>query len=314
MATIRKRGSGWQAIVRRKGYPAQSATHDTKFEAEEWARDIEARIRLGKHQRRARMTVRQALDRYLRDHSAYKKSAREEGYRIQYLREADFADLDLSEAKGSHFTAFKKGRLRAGAAEATVRLDLALISNMYTVARKEWGFEGLHNPISDVTLPRPQNERDRRLEPGEEEALLAVMDEDMTRLVIWLLETAMRRSEAAGLHDTHITGNVALLEDTKNGTSRRVPLSTRALAQIKGRKGKLFPYSPVTMSHKFKAACRAAGINDLRLHDLRHEATSRLFEKRFGIMEVAAITGHKDLKMLKRYTHLRAEDLAKRLG
>ncbi len=61
-------------------------------------------------------------------------------------------------------------------------------------------------------------------------------------------------------------------------------------------------------------AVRRAGIEDLRFHDLRHEATTRLFEQGLNIMEVASITGHKDLRMLRRYTHLKAEDLAKKLG
>ena len=65
---------------------------------------------------------------------------------------------------------------------------------------------------------------------------------------------------------------------------------------------------------EFKRARDRAGITDLRFHDLRHTATTRLFERGLGIMEVASITGHEDLKMLKRYTHLRAEDLVERLG
>ena len=61
-------------------------------------------------------------------------------------------------------------------------------------------------------------------------------------------------------------------------------------------------------------AIRRAVIENLRFHDLRHEATTRLFEKGLNIMEVASITGHKDLRMLRRYTHLKAEDLARKLG
>ena len=68
------------------------------------------------------------------------------------------------------------------------------------------------------------------------------------------------------------------------------------------------------LAANFTIACRRAGIKDLRFHDLRHEATTRFFEKGFNPMEVATITGHKTLQMLKRYTHLRAEDLAKRMG
>ena len=61
-------------------------------------------------------------------------------------------------------------------------------------------------------------------------------------------------------------------------------------------------------------AIRRAGIEDLRFHGLRHEATTRLFEKELNIMEVVSITGHRDLRMLRRYTHLKAEDLARNLG
>ena len=76
----------------------------------------------------------------------------------------------------------------------------------------------------------------------------------------------------------------------------------------------LFTYTPRGLSGAFLRLCRKKGIVDLRFHDLRHEATSRLFEKGLNPVEVATITGHKDTKMLMRYTHLRAEDLVKRLG
>ena len=78
--------------------------------------------------------------------------------------------------------------------------------------------------------------------------------------------------------------------------------------------GKVYPLSPVALRGLWNSVCRRAGFIDLRFHDLRHEATSRFFEKGLNVMEVAAITGQKDLRMLQRYTHLRAEDLAKKLG
>ena len=76
----------------------------------------------------------------------------------------------------------------------------------------------------------------------------------------------------------------------------------------------IFSYKPRGLSGEFLKLCRRTGIDDLRFHDLRHEATSRLFEKGLNPVEVATITGHKDTKMLMRYTHLRAEDLVGRLG
>ena len=106
------------------------------------------------------------------------------------------------------------------------------------------------------------------------------------------------------------------MPDTKNGDSRTVPLSTKAVEVLK-RQSKhsdfLFQIRGDSVGKAFRRIRDRANIIDLRFHDLRHEATSRFFELGLPIMEVSAITGHKDLRMLKRYTHLRAEDLAKKL-
>ena len=75
----------------------------------------------------------------------------------------------------------------------------------------------------------------------------------------------------------------------------------------------LFSYSPNGVTGGFLKLCRKVGIHDLHFHDLRHEATSRVFEKGLNPVEVATITGHKDTRMLMRYTHLRAEDLVGRM-
>jgi integrase len=110
------------------------------------------------------------------------------------------------------------------------------------------------------------------------------------------------------------------LPNTKTDVPRTVPLSTTAIAALKNlgvqTEGRLFSLQGESISQAFERACEPhrANVNNIRFHDLRHEATSRLFEKGLNVMEVAAITGHKTLDMLKRYTHLRAEDLARKLG
>ena len=109
-----------------------------------------------------------------------------------------------------------------------------------------------------------------------------------------------------------------IVPDTKNGDPRMVPLSTTAAGILRDLPrridGKVWGVRADSITQAFDRACRRANIEDLRFHDLRHEATSRLFEKGLNLMQVAAITGHKTLQMLKRYTHLRVEDLAKLLG
>jgi integrase len=135
------------------------------------------------------------------------------------------------------------------------------------------------------------------------------------------LETAMRQGELVNLRWEHIdlTRRITYLPDTKNGEARTVPLSTAAIKVLhslpRSMTGQVFPgLTTEAVKRAFARAVRRAGIEDLRFHDLRHESTSRLFERGLNIMEVASITGHKDLRMLRRYTHLKAEDLARKLG
>nr|WP_226832489.1 site-specific integrase [Acidithiobacillus sulfurivorans] len=178
--------------------------------------------------------------------------------------------------------------------------------------------EGLRNPVLSVRKPSPGKARDRRLSPIEEKKLLGECTPSLKAIILFALETGMRRGEIRKMlwKDVDLNKCTAQLFDTKNGEDRTIPLSSRAVNVLKSLprniNGKVFPGADI--SHTFAAACKRAGIEDLRFHDLRHEATSRLFEKNLNPMQVAAITGHKTLQMLKRYTHLRAEDLAKLLG
>jgi integrase len=134
------------------------------------------------------------------------------------------------------------------------------------------------------------------------------------------LQTAMRQSELTGLRwdNVDLTRRVAVLAMTKNGERRAVPLSTRAveiLSELPKSESSLV-FGGVTseaVKRAFRRATHRAGLVDLRFHDLRHEATSRFFERNLNIMEVASITGHKTLQMLKRYTHFQAEELARKL-
>jgi integrase len=180
------------------------------------------------------------------------------------------------------------------------------------------------NPIAAVRKPKiGNNRRDRRLQGDEEKRLLSACreyGEPLPSIVTIALETGMRRGEIAGLlwQHVHLDRRVIHIPETKNGESRDVPLSSHAVSVLKALprniNGQVFNMRADSITQAFSRACKRAGIEDLRFHDLRHEATSRFFEMGLNPMQVAAITGHKTLQMLHRYTHLRAEDLAKMLG
>jgi integrase len=310
--------------VRRKGYPSVMKTFDTKAAAKRWARFVESEMDQGAYVSREEAentSFAEALDRYAQEITPRKKGARQEGDRIKVLAKHALAHRSLASIRGADIASYRDERLAAGKSPITVNNELILISHLFSTARKEWGMESLQNPVSNVRKPRLPPGRDRRLGGDEERQLLERAEYPMQELIVLALETGMRQGELLALSwpGIDLKRRTVSLADTKSGDARAVPLSRRAVQTVKSLPrrldGKLFPeLSASAVSHKFRALCRAAEIEGLRFHDLRHEATSRLFELGLNPMEVAAITGHKTLVMLKRYTHLRAEDLARKLG
>jgi integrase len=142
----------------------------------------------------------------------------------------------------------------------------------------------------------------------------------MQPLVIVAIETAMRRGEILGLHreHVHLDRRIAFLPITKNGQARYVPLSSRAAEIIRtlpdSPDGRLFPITVAAMEASFLKAVRRAGLSGLHFHDLRHTAASRMAKKLPNVIELASVTGHTSLQMLKRYYHPKAEELALKLG
>lgn len=242
---------------------------------------------------------------------------------------AEYRDYRLSTPSA------KTGKLLSG---NTVRLELALISHLFTVAIQEWGIGLPQNPVSMIRKPKKPRPRDQRITQNEEKRLLEECGKHSNPMLFWIvvlaLETGMRKSEILSLTCGQVDLNkrVLHLPETKNGTSRNVPLTRRAVqifleainhpvrpsdtdlifwgeAVWQGT-GQRKPYD---FSEAWEKARDEAGLSKLHFHDLRHEAVSRLVESGFGDQEVAAISGHKSMQMLKRYTHLRAKDLVFKL-
>ena len=341
MATLTKTDAGrWKAVIRRQGWPTNSKTWRTKRDAEDWARRTEDEMARGIYQNRApaeRMTLSGAIDRYLSDVTPTKKESTQkaEQAKARKLRAA-LGQYSLVAIAPDVVAAYRDQQLADGKSRDTVRLQLALLSHIFEIAIKEWRVGIWANPCRAVRTPKPGKARDRRVSQVEAEKLLSAAEgqsNPMLGLMIRLaLATAMRVGEIQRLRrrDVDLKRRTALLRNTKNNQSRTVPLSTEA-AQVlcaaldspvrpidcdlvffgePGRDGvrRGFQYSP-----GWKRATRDAGIVDLRFHDLRHEAVSRLVELGLGDQEVAAISGHRSMQMLQRYTHLRAEDLVRRL-
>ncbi|RME59315.1 site-specific integrase [Candidatus Parcubacteria bacterium] len=314
----------WQA--RR---PVVNRTFDKLSDAKTFELECRLKIQKGESlaQRKTSLVdepLRVILEKYLDEITPQKRSGLAR-YRslVRNLCNHRIADTPLSSIAPADVIAYRDSRLKA-VSEKTVRNELAFLSAVFSTALRDWGMEGLDNPVSRIRKPKAGRPRDRRLQPGEEEKLLSACkqyaDGMIYEIVVLALETAMRRGEIANLLWEHVNlrKRTVHLPETKTGEPRTVPLSSRAAAVLERLPrridGRVFGLTSDAIGRAFRRVCARAGIEGLRFHDLRHEATSRLFEKGLNPMQVAAITGHKTLQMLKRYTHLRAEDLAELLG
>jgi integrase len=350
MATLVKTPSGtWKAVIRKAGFPTTSKTFRTKRDAEDWSRRTEDEMVRGVFIQRGtaeRMTVTTALNRYLAEVSPTKResSAASDVKRSKSLiqalgkyslaaltpeiiakyRDDRLAGLDRKDANG-------KAKPKPRSAN-TVRLDLALLGHMFTVAIKEWGIGLTTNPVQSIRRPAPSAGRERRLSQDEEKRLLIAVDAHSNPMLGWIvriaLQTGMRSSEITTLRlgQVDLERRVVRLVDTKNTQPRTVPLTTIATELFNqavdnptrptetdliffgepGKDGQRRAYNFNKVWIKIK---EKIGLKDLRFHDLRHEAVSRFVEGGLSDQKVAAISGHKSMQMLRRYTHLRAEDL-----
>jgi integrase len=228
----------------------------------------------------------------------------------------------MASLTSSQVAQFRDRRLKIVGPQSVIH-ELNLLNRVLKTASMDWGISlpgGL--PTAQVRKPAKPRGRDRRVAEEEITAILEATESEELRTVITIaVETGMRRSELAALtcNEIDLKKQTAHLPKMKTDVPRTVPLSKAAIKSLRNfgvkKDGNVFAIRPESMSQAFERACEShrANIVGPRFHDLRHEATSRLFEKGLNVMEVAAITGHKTLDMLKRYTHLRAEDLAKKL-
>lgn len=326
MATIRKLRGRWQAQVRRRGLAPRARSFDTKADAERWARQLEAQVDragvLPDTRPAETTTLKQVLERYRDSVSVTKRSFVSEVARINALLRRDIVHRTLATLSSSDLATYRDQRLKT-VAPATVIRELNTISHAIDTARRDWAIHLADNPVKLVRRPKAPKGRTRRLGTDEEALLLKAADAGRNRymrpLIILAVETGMRRGELLGLtwENVDLDAGVAHLPLTKNGDSRDVPLSKRAretLAALGAAvKGRVIPLTGNAVRLSWERLVSRAGLADLHFHDLRHEAVSRLFEKGLGLMEVASISGHKELRMLQRYTHLRAADLVSKL-
>ena len=283
MASIRKFRGKFNVQIRRQGYPSISRTFANLTIAKRWASTTEADMERNLHVVIPdNTTIGELLDRYEEDVSPTHKSHQVEKYRLQTLR-THLGDKRVSALLPSVVCKYRDTRLKA-VSPASLKRELTILSSVLNIAIKEWGIGVGQNPVSMISLPKIARGRDRRLKAGEEEQLLSASGE-LKRLIIFALETGMRRGEILNIKKSHIdfTRQTLLIPLTKTDTPRTIPLSSRAIAvlreQLRGsekvipiEETALFSYTARGLSGAFLRLSRRHKLDNLHFHDLRHEA------------------------------------------
>lgn len=324
MATVRRVGKRWRAEVRRAGRSA-SKYFDSRRAAKDWAARVELEI-IEPQTEGGAQPVRKALERYRREVTPSKKGARWESVRLNLLARYPLADIPLGKLRAADVAHWRDRRLQEVSA-ASVNRELNLLSSVFERARKEWGWIS-GNPVHDIQRPPRPRHRERRISAAESERVLITLgyDEDepvttrqqeVAMAFLLALETAMRLGELLSLEWRYVFINrrYCHLVDSKNADRRDVPLSTRAvelLRKMPADRERVFAVSRDAASTLFRRAVRNARIEDLRFHDSRHEAITRL-AKKLDVLELARVIGHRDPRSLMVYYNATAEEIATRL-
>jgi integrase len=340
VAAIQKRGKKYRVRVIRRGFATESKTFNTHAEAIRWGRDIETQIDQGlikpsnnssKHILDKSALFQDAADHYKKTHSIHKKIVRCETSRLNILIKR-WGNLPVTQVQKPAVLALRDDLLKLGRSGETINHYFNTISKLFQMLNDEWDIE-ITNPIKGLKRMPPSQGRTKRVNAELEALLLSGCDKlsiPLLRSIIqFAIHTGMRRGELMGLTwaDIDIPNRKAYLHSTKNGEPRQVPLSSHAITLLEALPMdgvKAFPMGMDALRSQFnrlkiylKGKWEGTGINpfdDLRFHDLRHEALSRMSDKGLNTIELAQISGHKTMKLLARYTHPRFDLVLDKLG
>jgi integrase len=343
MATIVKnvQKSGkisWKCKVRRKGFPTETRTFATRGEAAAWARAAESLLDSApvlasgtatpadgaRAPAVPAATLAAVLARYRDGVTPSRRGAAVETVRLNALIRSPIASLPMREISTPVLAAWRDGRLRK-VKPGTVLREIGVLRAVLNRARAEWGFEELKCPFKNLVRPKQPEPRERRLSAQEEQRLYAgcrtAKNPYLRQSIEFALETGIRQGELTALtwSNVDLERRTIRLPVTKNGKTRTVPLSTRAVSILEAlpqrSTGSVFCWDRAHMlKESFIRLTKRTNIEGLTYHDLRHEALSRMVERGLNLFEVAAVSGHSNMQQLKRYVHLRPEDIAQKLG
>lgn len=334
MASITRLPSGrYRALIRKTGMPNRSETFDREADAKRWAVMEEAKINMvratGKATADKAITFAHLVDDYIEFTDSVKPIGRSKRASLSAVKKA-IGRVPVARLNLRVITDYAMARLKTGIVGATVAVDLSSIAAVMKYGRRNKHYDvdekicyEVRDTVNDISNINSK-ERDRTIESEEIDKIFAAYAKKkrgfipMPDLIRFAIATTLRQEEICKvrIEDLDFKGKTVLVRDRKDPREKDrnnsvVPLFPVAWdiveSHIGDRKsGRIFPYNSRSVSASFTRVVAECGIDDLHFHDLRHTAITALFELGLTIEQVALLSGHKDWKMLKRYTHIKA--------
>jgi integrase len=337
MASILERDGRWRALVRKAG-TVKCETFSTRVAAKKWAARVEAELeelRASGIMQPKGLSVGDLIDRYIAELYPKKRWGRSKTADLARIKK-DLGSIAAGQLNARHIVENFEQRSDEGAGPVTISAQAGYLVGVLKYARSMWfldvpvqAAQDARNTLKANDLVGKSQQRERRVSDAEIAQVIEAMQNEngvipYPSIIKFALASGMRISEICRLRwvDLNENDKTIIIRDRKDpkkkiGNDQTVPLLNAtgfdafavAVAQPRGSQ-RIFPYSEKTVSTMFtRAVAKLSDIEDLHLHDIRHEAISRLFEAGYRIEQVALVSGHKDWKMLKRYTHVKAADL-----
>ena len=319
MGCVRKRGNSWNAQVRISGWRSFTKTFQTKLDAKQWIVTLEKELKSKPLPEKniKNLKLKDLFNKYKFEILPKLKSHKIVTYKLNFLSRLWLGEIIVVNLTKGHLEQFCKDR-KLVVKDGTIKSELMLIKRIVKIATDKWNYGIPFNAFHGLDIPSPHKPRTRRLLSNELSILISNAKKQRNKyissIIQFAVETGMRRSEILKLtwNDVTLDTGIASLYDTKNGDDRHIPLTKTAielLSNLTQSSEFVFPISANCLRLAWERCRNKSNIKGLRFHDLRHEAVSRFFEMGLSVPEVALISGHKNVRQLFRYTHLKPENL-----
>ena len=324
MASIRKRHNRWEVRVRRGNNPTKCKSFTKLADAKIWAYQTELeleRASAGISPAPIKLNLFEAKKRYIESIISQHKGKDSEIYRLDAIIKRLGQNRDIKDIGPSDIAQHRDTRLEV-VSSGTVRRELVIISGLFNTAISEWNMTYLSNPVRGVKMPPDSPKSTRRLNQYEKTILLSQAKFEASKEVYLAIlistETGMRQSEILRLisDDIDFERRMILVKETKNGEDRTIPISRHLVSELSSffnGSNRGFKLTRSGLQQAFRRLTRKLHIENLRFHDLRHEALSHFFELGLSVPEVQLISGHKTVDQLMRYSHARVSEIRDKL-